>query len=696
MISKNLMRTGRLAAAIALAFSGAASAAGSALPDDTLDEVIVTAQKRSERLIDVPISMAAITERAMRDAGASQLGEVLGTVPGVSLVDSGSGSQNINIRGINSVYGNSPVGYYLDELPFTYLGNTQLPDVRMYDVQRVELLRGPQGTLYGDGSLGGTIRVLTNDPDLEKLNFGADLEAGSTRGGTTSNTEQAMLNLPLKENTIAARLVASHEDLGGWVDNAANGDKNQNGRTADTFRGKLRFAVNDRLDIVLSGWHTKEHVLGDSTSLPNYTSIDPVTDNTTQYDLYAATVRYKFDSVDLVSASSKMSYNNDANIGDYFGFGPFNTARQIDVFSQEVRLASTGSGRFRWTSGVAYRSLKQQTNLAIPAFGITQDQRHKSDSYAIFGEATWSFTEKLDLTAGLRYFKDDQQFREPVAPALLALIRQRNPTFTGTTNPSFHSVNPKVNLAYHFSPDWLGYATVAKGFRTGLAQPVISLQSAILSNPPISIPIGIDPETLWSYEVGTKGQFAEGMVTLEADVFYNNWKNLQTVIFPAPRIGALINGGPARTQGVEVALGLRPISGLLLQITGSVVDAKYTSDVAGSSVRKGSSIVDVPKSQFAASGMYRWPMSDGLTGFARAELQHTSPRSGTILGVSNSDSITAVNARFGVEAASWAVYVSAENLTNEDGAVGISVGGNSGVARLRPRTLGIQFSYKHQ
>ena len=155
MISKNLMRTGRLAAAIALAFSGAASAAGSALPDDTLDEVIVTAQKRSERLIDVPISMAAITERAMRDAGASQLGEVLGTVPGVSLVDSGSGSQNINIRGINSVYGNSPVGYYLDELPFTYLGNTQLPDVRMYDVQRVELLRGPQGTLYGDGSLGG-------------------------------------------------------------------------------------------------------------------------------------------------------------------------------------------------------------------------------------------------------------------------------------------------------------------------------------------------------------------------------------------------------------------------------------------------------------------------------------------------------------------------------------------------------------
>ncbi|MEI6720211.1 MAG: TonB-dependent receptor [Betaproteobacteria bacterium] len=696
MSSINLRRSGPLAAAIALAVSGTAVAASAAGPKETLEEVVVTAQKRAERLIDVPISMAAITEGALRDAGATQLGEVLGSVPGVSIVDSGSGTQNIEIRGINSIYGNSPVGYYLDELPFTYLGNTQLPDVRMYDVERVEVLRGPQGTLYGDGSLGGTIRVLTNEPNLTKLQFGVDLDGRTTKAGSSSNTEQGMLNLPLVDNSLALRLVGSHEDLGGWVDNPATGVKDQNDRTADTYRGKLRYAPSDRLDIVLSAWHTKEHVLGDSTSLADYTSTDPVTDNTTLYNLYAATVRYKFDSVDVVSATSKMQYHNIADIADYFGFGAFNTEEHIDVFSEELRLASRGTGMFRWTSGVAYRSVKQQTNLELPAFGITQDQQHKSDSYAIFGEATWSFTKKLDLTLGLRVFKDDQQFHEPVDPAILALIQGVNPEFTGTTSPSFHTVNPKVNLAYHFTDNWLGYATAAKGFRTGQAQPVISLESAILHNPPISIPIGIDPETLWSYEVGTKGQFADGLVTVEADVFYNSWKNLQTVVFPAPRIGALINGGPARTEGVEFGLGLRPVKGLTLQLTGSLINAKYTSDVAGTNVHDGDSIIGVPKSQFGASGMYRWPITPGLNGFARAEVQHTSPRSGTILGLPDSDSITAVNARFGVETGAWGVYFSAENLTNESGAVDIAASGNSGVARLRPRTLGLQVTYKHE
>jgi len=695
MNSLKMSPSGPLAAAIALAVSGSALADSAVSPKDTLEEVVVTAQKRSERLIDVPISMAALTEGALRDAGASQLGEVLGAVPGVGIVDSGSGTQNIEIRGINSVYGNSPVGYYLDELPFTYLGNTQLPDVRMYDVERVEVLRGPQGTLYGDGSLGGTIRVLTNDPNLSKLQYGADVEDMATKAGSPSNSEQGMLNLPLVDNALALRLVGSHEDLGGWVDNPTTGVRNQNDRVADTYRGKLRYAPSDRLDIVLSAWHTKEHVLGDSTSLPDLTSIDPVTDNTTLYNLYAATVRYRFDSVDLVSATSKMQYHNIADIGDYFGFGAFNTEEHIDVFSEELRLASRGTGMFRWTSGVAYRSVKEHTNLELPAFGITQDQLHKSDSYAIFGEGTWSLTKKLDVTLGLRLFKDDQQFHEPVDPATLALIQGVDPTFTGTTNPSFQTVNPKLNVAYHFTGNWLGYATAAKGFRTGQAQPVISLESAILHIPPISIPIGVDPETLWSYEAGTKGQFADGVVTVEADVFLNNWKNLQTVVFPAPRIGALINGGPARTKGVEFGLGLRPVKGLTLQLTGSFIDAKYTSDVAGANVHDGDSIISVPKTQFAASGMYRWPITAGLNGFARAEVQHTSPRSGTILGVPDSDSITAVNARFGVESGAWGVYFSAENLTNESGAVDIAQSGNTGVARLRPRTLGLQVTYKH-
>ena len=162
----------RLATAVALALTpllvGQAAQAADATAEANraapgLEEIIVTAQKRSERLIDVPIAIAAFSDQALADTGAAQLSDFLQTAPGVGIVDNRNGTQNIQIRGINSVYGNAPIGYYLDELPFSLIGNTQVPDVRTYDLQRVEVLRGPQGTLYGDGSLGGTIRILTND-----------------------------------------------------------------------------------------------------------------------------------------------------------------------------------------------------------------------------------------------------------------------------------------------------------------------------------------------------------------------------------------------------------------------------------------------------------------------------------------------------------------------------------------------------
>ncbi len=696
MTSNNFRRSGQLAIAIAVALCGSARAADTSRTSATLEEIVVTAQKREERLIDVPISMAAITEAALRDRGSVQLGDVLSSVPGVGIVDPGSGVQNIEIRGINSIYGNSPVGYYLDELPFSYLGNTQLPDVRLYDVKRVEVLRGPQGTLYGDGSLGGTIRILTNDPDTKKVQASADLGGSSTKSGSPSNSEQGMLNLPLIQNELALRLVGSREDLGGWVDNPSTKVGNQNARTADTYRGKLRYTPDERTDIVLSAWHTKEHVSGDSTSLKDYTSTDPVSDNTTSYNLYAANIRYQFDAVDLISATSKMQYHNIQDIGDYFGFGVYDTTEDIDVLSEELRLASRGTGMFRWTSGVAFRRVEEQTNLALPAFAITQDQLHKSNSYAIFGEGTWSLTKQLDVTLGLRVFKDDQQFHEPVDPATLALIHTVDPTFTGTTNPSFHSVNPKFNIAYHLNDNWLAYATIAKGFRTGQAQPVVSLVSAILATPPLTIPVGVDPETLWSGEVGTKGQFAGGLLTVDADVFYNDWKNLQTVVFPAPRIGALVNGGPARTEGVELALGVHPAAGLTLQLSSSYVDAKYTSDVANTTIRDGDPIVGVPKLSVAGSAMYRWPLWSDLGGFARADYQHTSARYDVINNVAPSDTINALNVRLGVEAKAWGVYLTGENLTNENGAVDVTQSGNAGAARLRPRTIGLKLSYKYE
>ena len=169
-----------------------------------LEIITVTAQKREENLLDVPLSISAFTNNMLQDMGASELADFLQTAPGVGIIDDQSGTQLIQIRGVNSTYGNALVGYYLDELPFTLIGNTQVPDVRTYDLERVEVLRGPQGTLYGDGSIGGTIRILTKNPVLDQFQASGEVDGIATAHGDSSWAAKGMLNVPFAKDTLAS------------------------------------------------------------------------------------------------------------------------------------------------------------------------------------------------------------------------------------------------------------------------------------------------------------------------------------------------------------------------------------------------------------------------------------------------------------------------------------------------------------
>jgi iron complex outermembrane receptor protein len=657
-----------------------------------LEEIIVTAQKRAERILDVPIAISAISDETLRDTGATQLSDFLESSPGVGIVDDGSGTQQIQIRGISSTYGNAPVGYYLDELPFTYLGNTQVPDVRTYDLERVEILRGPQGTLYGDGSIGGTIRILTREPDLESFQASVDVTGFGTEDGDESYAAKGMLNMPIKQDVLGLRLVASREELGGWVDNTATGEKDYNDRDIDNYRGKLRWDVTDRLDIVLSAWHTKEESGGTSESLEDRTSPVPPELTDTEYDLYSATVRYSFDAFDLVSATSWMDYSNDY-VTDLFG--PFTIFEEQDLLTEELRLTSTGDGMFRWTAGFFYRTIERDTDLLLAVAGFTQDQHQESDSYAVFGEATWSLLDrKLDFTLGLRYFEDDRVFDEVLSPELLGIIQIFDPDFTPRTEPTFDSTNPRLNIAYRPNDDWMVYTNVAKGFRTGQAQPGISLGLAAIAG--VSIPNAIDPETLWSYEVGAKGTFADGRASLEGAVYYNDWDDVQVVVVVDPVFGvaALVNGGKARSVGAELAFAMSPIDGLDLRLGAGYVDAQYSDDVAGTPIQDGDRIVGVPETTVSASATWRWSLTSSLTGFAYGGAQYTSDRTDVASGALPSDSMTRLDARLGIEGRQWGAYLFSDNLTDEDGAVDVRLLGADGPAtRLRPRTIGLNLRY---
>ncbi len=659
-----------------------------------LEEVIVTAQKRDQRLLDVPISMTAFTSGMLEDTGAAQLSDFLQTAPGVGIIDSESGTQNIQIRGINSIYGNAVVGYYLDELPFTLVGNVQLPDVRTYDLQRIEVLRGPQGTLYGDGSLGGTIRILTNDPDLTGFAASGDLIGSSTSGGDSNYAAKGMLNMVFKENEAGLRLVASDESYGGWIDNVANGQKDQNERDISNFRGKFRWAPNDRLDIVLSAWHTEEDAFGDSLALDDMTTVDPAPEYNVDYDLYGATIRYRFDAFDLVSASSWMDYSGDS-LTYIAGLFEFSDLTDQDIFSQELRLASTGDGMFKWTTGAFYRTMDRHTVALLPAFAITQDLNLESDSYALFGEGTWTLLDdKLDFTLGLRYFEDDRLYVEEIDPATLELIQSIDPSFTGVVDETFDNVSPRFNAVYRFSDDWNVYANIAEGFRTGQPQPALSLGLAALFG--VDIPSGIEPETLWSYEFGTKGLFMDGRAQFEAAVFYNDWEDLQVPVVVTPQVRALVNGGTGVTKGFEAGFTVSPVDGWTLNFTGAYTDAEFTEDVAGINISDGDTIPNVPEVTLSAASTYRWPLTESLGGFVYGGVQYASELSDTLNFATDSDTITQVDLRAGVEAGHWSAFLFADNLFDEDGAVAPYALGPTGPAtRLRPLTIGLQLSARY-
>lgn len=682
-----------LAAPLILLASPAHSQEQGATSQAGLEEVVVTAQKREEKLLDVPIAITAVTSQSMEDSGAAQLADFLQGAPGVGIIDDQSGTQSIQIRGISSTYGNAPVGYYLDELPFSYIGNTQVPDVRTYDLERVEILRGPQGTLYGDGSIGGTIRILTKDPSLDNFQAGADLAGSQTSGGDDNFAARGMLNVPLKEDTLALRVVGSKESFGGWVDDSITGADDVNDRDIDSYRAKLRWKAGEQLDLTLSAWHSRQEATSNSDSLQDRTTFVPADDQNTEYDLYSATVRYDFGRVSLVSATSVMEYSNDL-LSSFFDL-PFNINEDQDLFSQELRLTSNADGVFRWTGGVFYREIKRRTLVLLEAFNLTQDQTQKSDSYAVFGEGTLSLMDhKLDATIGVRYFEDDRLFREPVDPATLAFIQSLDPDFTGESRPTFHSFTPRFNLAWHPQDNWMVYGNIAKGFRTGQAQPIISLILAISQG--TDIPSAVRPEELWSYEIGTKGTFAGGRASIEGAVYYNDWKDLQTLVVlnPQPRVAGLVNGGTARTAGAEVTLTVRPIERLSLQAGAGYVDAKYTEDIAGTPILDGDRIVGVPKITLSGSATYRWPLTTKIGGFAHAGLQHTSERTDIASAALPSDSMTTLDTRLGIESGSWSAYLFGDNLTDEDAAVDARYLGADGPAtRLRPRTYGLNVRY---
>jgi iron complex outermembrane receptor protein len=665
----------------------------------TLQEVVVTAQKREERLQDVPISITALVGEQLDRSSSPSVLDTLKTVPGVVTTYSRTGMGGyINIRGVggDGLFGGTAVNaFYLDSVPFGTVRGARVPDAGIYDLERIEVLRGPQGTLFGANALNGVVRVLTKDPDLDRFDVKARALLSSTQDGGENYRADAAVNLPIMEGRLGARLTAGREELSGWIDRPNQRDANDS--DVANVRLKLRAKPIDSLTLDLGAWFSR----GDygapniGTAQRTHTSIysEP---NVVDLDVYSLKVAYEQPSFSIVSSTS---YMNAPAFGvlDFTPFCCTNTLLISDIESkvlvEELLFSSTGDGPTRWSLGGFYRDAEdttEQTNRdgATGVVTLTPFFYDTSESFAVFGEVTRLLAGgRFELTGGLRYFED-------------RVITKNTPGAPPRDRRTFDAFSPRVVFSWHVAPDVMLYASGSKGFRSGVLQtPTVAATGAP----------GADPDTLINYEVGGKAEFADGRVALDSAVYYMEWKKVQQTY--RVRVNNLIYNGvtnapSASGLGTDLSLSFRPARGVSFGFNLNLNDLTFDEDVFtndGLFAEKGDRLIASPKATYGAFANVDFRFgSSGYSGRVAASahkvpaLAEYNTSTAGVRNVFSGDAQAIARANFTVTSpGDWEAMLFVENLTDEDGRIRQDTFLTpSWDPRPRPRTVGVQLEYR--
>ncbi|WP_044561134.1 TonB-dependent receptor [Azospirillum sp. B4] len=684
-----------------------------------LEEIVVTATRRAERLQDVPISITAFTQGDLNRKGIVGVEGIARETPGVVLDHRSDNNLSVTTRGI-SVNGyeaglQSTTTVYLDDLPLTTIGNSVTLDPSMFDVERVEFLRGPQGTLFGSGSLSGALRVLTKSPDLRNYDASALTDIGYTPdSGGVRQRYNGMLNVPLVDDKLALRVVGFYRHEDGYVDNVGTGVKNSNTLKDGGGRAILLWKPTDRLGIRMMGLYEDSHPQDASLVTPSlgdrkrYTTMPDLYTSKTQ--LYNATVDYQFDWAHLTSSTS---YGYQDGLFDVDLAGTFALALPFNLFDhgiwktlvQETRLVSEKGGRFDWTVGSYYLHRDQYLNAreastpaylathgitGLPADGTFYSNISNSSSYELagFGELTYHITDTLSAIGGLRYGK--YATTVDISPGFNSLYfayalggikgpLALTPTAASHTEyPSAEKASWKASLTYEPTRDLTLYTTVSTGYRT----PVYNARAGSVStvNPSdLVIPTGASSDDLTNYEVGVKGRWWDGKLRANLAAYYIDWQNLQV---QANRVSDSVqfatNIGRAESKGLEAEVTLEPVSGLVLGLNGALNDAKVTElsaqEAQISGAVDGTSLAS-PHVQGSFFGTYSYTLFGDTPGFTSFQVQHvgsfpvgfpnTPGKPGTPSALyDRTDSYTLLNLQTGATFGKVTATLYGENLTN--------------------------------
>jgi len=732
------------------ASSSPVTQAGTRQDGDLTGEVVVTATRRPERLQDVPLSVTAFSQEQLTAKGIVGYEGLARETPGVVLNKPSANFNNFTARGIaTNGYGanlQSTVAIYIDELPISTIGNTTVLDPNLFDVERVEFLRGPQGTLFGSGSLSGALRILNKSPDLTKIDASGLVDVGLTGSDSVRQRYNAMVNVPLVTDQLGLRVVGFYRNEEGYLDNIGTGVHNSNTLIDYGGRATVLIKPTERLSIKLLASYEKSNPKDSSLTDPK---LGREKRNSDRPDLFVgklangnATIDYQFDGAHLTSSTTFSSFDQKfyVDLGNTFAFAiPF--ALDADgfqnTFVEEARLSSDPGGKFDWTVGMFYlnRRLDVDYNYrSTPAFlqarGLTglpdefyqrQNTHIISHELAGFGELTYHVTPKIWLTGGLRYSRVDAQgfteqggYNSNYLP--LALGGARNTPLTVTPYAAASGVQAKANRAqYKVSasfkpmPSLTAYATLSTGFRTPVVNALAGYVSLVNPND-LTIPAGARSDNLKNYEVGVKGRWLNGKLSANLAAYYIDWRNIQVQANrTSDQVQFATNIGGAISKGVEFEIVALPISGLSIGLNGSYNDAKVTdltaAEAAISGAVKGARLA-APHVQGSATISYGFDVAPTVKANASVAVQHVGsfpsefPNIAGQPGVRNptygfTDSYENVNATLAVAFSTMTVGVYVENLFDDHSVTYIHPEAflASRYGTLRPRTVGVRVGY---
>ena len=719
-----------------------------------VDDVVVTALRRESSVQKIPISIVALTGQTLAQTGVTGLADYFRQVPSLNVTSGSGGSSRISIRGINGA-GEATTGLYYGETPVTGpSGTTQdagsnAADVNLFDVDRVEVLRGPQGTLYGASSMAGTLRIIFKQPNPTRYEAAAEARFAETQGGTASYFVKGMINAPLIEDRLAVRLAAYTEKRPGYVDNIRYGTKNIDKSDSHGVRALVGFTPDSDTSItttVIYQKTTADDAQGWYPSLGKYKTNSPSQlPFDTEFQLYNLVLNRDFGLAKLTTSASFYRYDivrsfdftpnvaflsqSPGACASFFLTGPCTPAQLTDfkafaasrspaagyqpanLRSQnyEARLSSPDGAKFEWTVGAYYdrrhdhidsnvTSVSQLTG-AVP--NPLQDLSYRyvetiARQVAGFGDLTTHVTDKFTIDVGARYY----DYRKTVSGAALLASPLTASVLTPFSQTSTQQSGwiEKASLNYKFTPKIMAYATASKGFRPGGVNNVPGLPANLVS---------YQPDSLWTYEAGLKSSWLNDALTANFTVLQIDWSNIQTQARTQNGLFAyLTNAGHARVRGAEGEIVAHPIVGLTLSGAASYMDARLTEDqssastlITGASGRAGDRIPFTPDWTASASANYVWPVSDRLDARVRVDYAYTGSIQSTFHRVGDPfflsyGTFSTVNARLGVETRKWSAAAFVENLTNSQGLIGaVSSLGSPGLSwSVRPRTAGVTVS----